>query len=174
MVLTVVVLARISFVFGMPARCDGGVGGSPARLRVDEGVPCVEDRDWRFLMEILQIAQHAANLNRAAEFYETLLGGPPAARFDPPGLLFFNVGRSRLLLEAAATSALIYFQVDDVRARIEELRAQGIEIVDEPRVIFSHTDDSLGPTGTDEWMAFIRDSEGNTVGLVSHEPRHDP
>ncbi len=34
--------------------------------------------------------------------------------------------------------------------------------------------DALGPAGTDEWMAFIRDSEGNTVGLVSHEPRHDP
>ncbi|MDQ1575650.1 MAG: hypothetical protein QOH55_800 [Microbacteriaceae bacterium] len=125
-------------------------------------------------MEILQVAQHADDLDRAAAFYEHLLGGPPAARFDAPGLLFFNVGRSRLLLEKAAASALIYLQVTDVRSRAEELRARGVEIVGEPHVIFSHTDDTLGPAGTDEWMAFIRDSEGNTVGLVSHEPRHDP
>ena len=24
--------------------------------------------------------------------------------------------------------------------------------------------------GSDEWMAFVTDSEGNTVGLVSHSP----
>jgi methylmalonyl-CoA/ethylmalonyl-CoA epimerase len=125
-------------------------------------------------MEILQVAQHADDLDRAAAFYEALLGGPPAGRFDPPGLLFFNVGRSRLLLEKAATSALVYLQVNDVRATLEQLRERQVEIVGEPHVIFSHTDDTLGPAGTDEWMAFIRDSEGNTVGLVSHEPRHDP
>ncbi len=125
-------------------------------------------------MEIIQVAQHADDLDRAAAFYERLLGGPPAARFDPPGLLFFNVGIGRLLLEQAAPSALVYLQVDDVRAKTEELRADGVEITGEPHVIFTHTDDTLGPAGTDEWMSFIRDSEGNTVGLVSHEPRHDP
>jgi methylmalonyl-CoA/ethylmalonyl-CoA epimerase len=125
-------------------------------------------------MEILQVAQHADDLDRAAAFYELLLGSPPAARFDPPGLLFFNVGRSRLLLERAAASALIYLQVVDVVSMVERMRGLQVEIVAEPHVIFSHTDDSLGPAGTDEWMAFIRDSEGNTVGLVSHEPRHDP
>lgn len=126
------------------------------------------------IMEIWQVAQHAEDLDRAAAFYEALLGGPPAARFDPPGLLFFNVGRSRLLLESAAAPALVYLQVDDVAATVEELRSRRVEIVQEPHVIFSHTDDRLGPAGTDEVMAFIRDSEGNTVGLVSHEPRHDP
>ncbi|TFC20101.1 methylmalonyl-CoA epimerase [Cryobacterium algoritolerans] len=125
-------------------------------------------------MEILQVAQHADDLDRASAFYELLLGGPPAARFDPPGLLFFNVGRSRLLLERAAASALVYLQVDDVAAAVERLRGLQVEIVDPPHIIFSHTDDSLGPAGTDEWLAFIRDSEGNTVGLISHEPRHDP
>jgi methylmalonyl-CoA/ethylmalonyl-CoA epimerase len=124
-------------------------------------------------MEILQVAQHADDLDRAAAFYELLLGGPPAGRFEP-GLLFFNVGRSRLLLEQAAASALVYFEVDDVHATLDRLRASGVEVVSEPRVIFSHADDTLGPAGNDEWMAFIRDSEGNTVGLVSYEPRHDP
>jgi methylmalonyl-CoA/ethylmalonyl-CoA epimerase len=124
-------------------------------------------------MEILQVAQHADDLDRAAAFYELLLGGPPAGRFEP-GLLFFNVGRSRLLLEQAAASALVYFEVDDVHATLDQLRASGVEVVSEPQVIFSHADDTLGPAGNDEWMAFIRDSEGNTVGLVSYEPRHDP
>ena len=124
-------------------------------------------------MEILQVAQHADDLDRAAAFYETLLGGPPAGRFEP-GLLFFNVGRSRLLLERDAASALIYFEVDEVHATVGRLRAGGVEVVGEPQLIFSHTDDTLGPAGNDEWMAFIRDSEGNTVGLVSYEPRHDP
>jgi methylmalonyl-CoA/ethylmalonyl-CoA epimerase len=124
-------------------------------------------------MEILQVAQHADDLDRAAAFYELLLGGPPAGRFEP-GLLFFNVGRSRLLLEQAAASALVYFEVDDVHATLDRLRASGVEVVSEPQVIFSHADDTLGPAGNDEWMAFIRDSEGNTVGLVSYEPRHDP
>ena len=81
------------------------------------------------------------------------------------------MGSVRLLLEQGATSALIYFKVDNVRATLESLGAEGVEIVAEPQLIFRHSDDSLGPAGTDEWMAFVKDSEGNTVGLVSH---HQP
>jgi methylmalonyl-CoA/ethylmalonyl-CoA epimerase len=119
-------------------------------------------------MEILQVAQHADDLQRARAFYQRLLNAEPAGFFDPPGLLFFQAGAVRLLLEQGATSVLIYLKVDDVRATIESLRADSVEIVAEPHVIFSHTDDRLGPAGMDEWMAFVKDSEGNTVGLISH------
>jgi methylmalonyl-CoA/ethylmalonyl-CoA epimerase len=119
-------------------------------------------------MEILQVAQHADDLQRARAFYQRLLNAEPTGFFDPPGLLFFQAGAVRLLLEQGATSVLIYLKVDDVRATIESLRADGVEIVAEPHVIFSHADDSLGPAGMDEWMAFVKDSEGNTVGLISH------
>jgi methylmalonyl-CoA/ethylmalonyl-CoA epimerase len=122
---------------------------------------------------IVQIAQHADDLDRAAAFYEQLLGQPPTARFDPPGLLFFTLGGTRLLLEGGAPPATIYLEVDDVRSSIESLRARGVTIEGEPHVIFQHTDDRLGPAGTDEWMAFIRDSEDNLVGLVSHTPTGD-
>lgn len=125
-------------------------------------------------MEILQVAQHADDLDRAAAFYENLLGETPAARFDPPGLLFFNIGIGRLLLEKGAPSALVYLQVDDVAETVERLRGDGVNVVTEPHVIFTHQDDTIGPADNDEWMAFIEDSEGNTVGLVSFEPRHDP
>jgi methylmalonyl-CoA/ethylmalonyl-CoA epimerase len=119
-------------------------------------------------MDVLQIAQHADDLARARTFYERLLNTDAAGFFDPPGLLFFKAGDVRLLLEHGATSALIYLKVEDVRATIEALRADGVEIVAEPHLIFRHTDNNLGPAGMDEWMAFVKDSEGNTVGLVSH------
>lgn len=122
------------------------------------------------MSRIIQIAQHVDDLDRASAFYEQLLGHPPAAKYDPPGLLFFMLGGTRLLLEQAAPSAVIYLGVDDVRTKVEELRSLDVAIENEPQVIFSHDDDTLGPAGTDEWMAFIRDSEGNLVGLVSHSP----
>jgi methylmalonyl-CoA/ethylmalonyl-CoA epimerase len=122
-------------------------------------------------MELLQVAQRATDLDRAAAFYTDLLGAPPTGRFDPPGLLFFDLGGTRLLLEANAASALLYLKVDDLPATIGRLRASGVKIESEPHVIFSHDDDTLGPAGTDEWHAFIRDSEGNLVGLVSYLPR---
>jgi len=122
-------------------------------------------------MDVFQVAQRATDLDRAAAFYADLLRTPPTGRFDPPGLLFFQVGHTRLLLEANAASALIYLRVDDLAGTVERLRANGVKIESEPHVIFSHADDTLGPTGTDEWNAFIRDSEGNLVGLISHVNR---
>ncbi|MGH3472558.1 MAG: VOC family protein [Nocardioidaceae bacterium] len=119
-------------------------------------------------MELVQIAQHADDLQRAADFYELLLDEKPIARFDPPGLVFFRLGRTRLLLDRVAPSALLYIGVQDVRTRIDELADHGVTIHTQPHLIFSHEDETLGPAGHDEWQAFIKDSEGNLVGLVSH------
>jgi methylmalonyl-CoA/ethylmalonyl-CoA epimerase len=122
------------------------------------------------LVELVQVAQRAEDLDRAAAFYTDLLGAPPTARFDPPGLLFFDLAGVRLLLEAGAPSALLYLRVDDVVATVERLRLRGVVVESEPHVIFRHDDDTLGPAGTDEWQAFVQDSEGNLVGLVSQRP----
>lgn len=119
-------------------------------------------------MELVQVAQHVDDLDRAVAFYENLLGRKVSAQFTPPGLAFFLLDGTRLLLDAAAPPALIYLAVDDVEFSTDELRKQGVTIETEPHVIFQHSDDTLGPAGKDEWMAFIRDSEGNTVGLVSY------
>ena len=121
-------------------------------------------------MELLQVAQHASDLDRAAAFYEHLLGTPPIGFFDPPGLLFFQLGETRLLLEENAASALHYLRVDDLEATITRLRTADVTIESEPHVIFTHEDDRLGPAGMAEWQAFIRDSEGNLVGLASRVP----
>lgn len=126
------------------------------------------------MVDIFQVAQHADDLDRAQKFYTMLLGSEPTGAFDPPGLLFFQAGPARLLLEQGAPSSLIYLRVDDVAETVERLRVAGVPIVSEPHVIFRHSDDRLGPAGTDEWMAFLTDSEGNTVGLVSHARTADP
>jgi methylmalonyl-CoA/ethylmalonyl-CoA epimerase len=119
-------------------------------------------------MEIVQIAQHVDDLDRAIAFYEDLLGTKVATRFDPPGIAFFLLDGTRLLLDKNAPSGLIYLGVDDVEFSTDELRRRGVTIDTEPHVIFQHEDATLGPMGTDEWMAFVIDSEGNTVGLVSY------
>ena len=114
-------------------------------------------------MKLIQVAQHVDDLDRAAEFYTQLLGTPPTAKFDPPGLLFFDLNGVRLLLDRGAPTALLYLGVDDVGAALER---SGAKVVAEPHVIFTHENDNLGPAGMDEVQAFIEDSEGNTVGLV--------
>lgn len=56
-------------------------------------------------MRLAQVGQHADDLDRAATFYSLLLGAPPTARFDPPGLLFFDLEGVRLLLDRGLPSA---------------------------------------------------------------------
>jgi len=119
-------------------------------------------------MRLAQVALRATNLDRAAAFYSRLLGGEPTGRFEPPGLLFFDLDGTRLLLDGNAPSSMLYLQVDDVRSVVDRLR-RDVDITTEPHQIFTHEDDRLGPAGTTEWQAFLNDSEGNTLGLISFE-----
>ena len=122
-------------------------------------------------MELHQVAQHADDLDRAVAFYITHLGAELIARFDPPGLAFLRLGSARLLLEAGAPSALIYLRVPDARESARTLREAGITVDTEPHRIHVDNDGAFGDPGWEEWMAFIRDSEGNLIGLAS---RHAP
>lgn len=103
----------------------------------------------------------------ATSFYGDLIGAQPRAVFDPPGLVFFDIGGTRLLLEKGAPPSLVYLEVGDLQRTVDDLRGRGVRIAAEPHLIFVHEDDRLGPAGSEEWMAFILDSEDNTVGLVS-------
>ena len=117
------------------------------------------------------MAQHADDLDRAVAFYTGMLGCELIGRFDPPGLAFLRLGPVRLLLEGNAPSALLYLRVGDVRTAVDELGAAGVVIESRPHLIHTDADGAFGPAGWQEWMAFIRDSEGNLVGLAS---RHAP
>lgn len=115
---------------------------------------------------VVQIAQHADDLDRATAFYTQTLGLPLIARFGP--LVFVDLGGTRLLLEEAAPPSMIYLRVDNLEERIAGLRAAGVDVVADPHDIFTDTEGVFGEGWLVETQAFIRDSEGNLVGLVSH------
>ena len=102
-------------------------------------------------MGLVQVAQHAEDLDRATAFYQELLGSAPRGRFDPPGLLFFDLDGVRLLLEPGAASVVHLSRGPSVRDAVERMRG-GVDIVAEPHVIFRHEDDTLGPAGADAWQ----------------------
>lgn len=113
-----------------------------------------------------QVAQHVEDMDRAVAFYRDIVGLDLIARFDPPGLAFFDLGTTRLLLDAGAPSAMLYLGVDDVTAMTERMRDAGVEIESEPHVIHLDEAGQFGPAGEAEEMSFFRDSEGNLVGLA--------
>lgn len=118
-----------------------------------------------------QVALRADDLPRAIAFWRALLGAEPTAVFDPPGLVFFHLGSTRLLLDRNAPASLIYLRVPDVALAVAALRADGVQIETEPHVIFDDAEATFGPAAI-ESMAFFRDSENNLVGLASRTP-HD-
>jgi methylmalonyl-CoA/ethylmalonyl-CoA epimerase len=122
------------------------------------------------MIGLRQVAQHVDDLDRATAFYRDMLGLRFMARFDPPGLAFFDLGGTRLLLEAGAPSAILYLEVDDIEASVRALREKDVEVLDDPHCIHVDTDGIFGPAGNEEWMAFLRDSERNLVGLVQSRP----
>jgi methylmalonyl-CoA/ethylmalonyl-CoA epimerase len=113
-----------------------------------------------------QVALHAADLDRAVAFYRDVIGLRFVARFDPPGLAFFDLGNVRLLLEAGAPASLLYVEVDDIDTERSRLATAGVAFVDEPHLIFHDADGTFGRAGAAEWMTFFHDSEGNLVALV--------
>ena len=119
-----------------------------------------------------QVAQHVEDLDRAVGFYRDVLQLELIARFDPPGLAFFALGPTRLLLEAGAPPATLYLGVDDVPSAADHLRAVGVVIETESHVIHVDDEGRFGPAGEAEEMAFFRDSEGNLLGLAGRRPQH--
>ncbi len=117
-------------------------------------------------MYVRQVAQRAVDLSRAVAFYTSVLGAEPIAVFDPPGLAFFDLSPTRLMLDVNAPSALVYVGVPDVRETCAALVAAGHRIHTEPHVVFPDPDGVFDVPG-DEWLAFIEDSEGNLLGLMS-------
>ncbi len=117
------------------------------------------------LSRLGQISLHARDADRAEAFYRDLLRLTHVFRFGD--LVFFDCGGTRLYIQATSTerwrpSSILYFLVDDIRAARDELVSRGVRFKDEPRVIY--TDEV---TGSEEWMTFFEDSEGNTLALMS-------
>ena len=115
-----------------------------------------------------QIAVVVRDVKRATAFYRDTLG--LRLLFEaPPGLAFFDCGGVRLMLSApegpdTAGSSIVYYDVPDIHGAYDTLRASGVKFEDEPHVVAQ-----LG--AVDLWMVFLRDTEGNLLGLMNERPR---
>ncbi len=119
------------------------------------------------ISKLHQVAMNSRDLDETARFYGDVLGARFMGRFDPPGLLFFDLSGTRLLFEKGPAQSTLYFWVDDIDAAHRELAAKGVDFDSAPHRI--HRDDAgqFGPAGAEEWMAFFKDPSGNTLALAS-------
>lgn len=123
------------------------------------------------LESVQQIALYAGDLDQSIAFYRDRLGARFIAKFDPPGLAFFQVGGVRLLLERGVTPGTVYFRVADIQRAYQALAAEGVQFESEPQPIHRDEAGLFGPAGETEWMAFFRDPGGNLLAIVSRTGR---
>ena len=114
-----------------------------------------------------QVAARADDLDSSIDFYRNVVGCDFLGKFDPPGLAFFDLAGTRLLLEKGASPATLYLRVDDIGAAFETLRGRGVTFLDEPHLIHRDEEGIFGNPGSEEWMVFFRDPSANLLGLVS-------
>jgi methylmalonyl-CoA/ethylmalonyl-CoA epimerase len=122
------------------------------------------------LSRIGQIAIPVHDVGRAMLFYRETLG--MRFLFEAGGMAFFDCGGVRLMLarpereEFERPGSILYYKVDDIRETHALLAARGVAFEREPHLLARLQDHDL-------WMAFLRDSEGNLLALMSEEAR-DP
>jgi catechol 2,3-dioxygenase-like lactoylglutathione lyase family enzyme len=116
------------------------------------------------ITHIGQIAVTIHDTDRAVDFYQNKLGLPML--FRAGDLAFFQSGQTRLMLSKPAKpefdhpSSILYFFVTDLLLEFRDLKLRGVEFIDEPHLVAKLPDHDL-------WMSFFKDSEGNTLGLMS-------
>jgi methylmalonyl-CoA/ethylmalonyl-CoA epimerase len=119
------------------------------------------------LKQIGQIFIAARNLKRAVDFYRDTLG--MKFLFDITNAAFFECDGVRLMLalpekpEMDHPASIIYYRVKDIHKEYELLLSRGVKFEGEPHLIARMDDYDL-------WMCFLKDSEGNTLGLMSEAP----
>jgi quinol monooxygenase YgiN/predicted enzyme related to lactoylglutathione lyase len=131
--------------------------------------PTMEIFDTAPLSALHQVARHHHDLDEAERFYAEVVGLPRIARFYPPGLVFFDLGGTRLLVEHGdpGTNSVLYFRTDDLDADWARLVAAGVEPVAEPHLVHPDTDGTFGEPGGEEWMAFFKDHEDGILALAT-------
>lgn len=110
-----------------------------------------------------QIAVTVQDLKRAVTFYRDILG--LRFFFETSGMAFFDCGGTRLMLSTSDKAdstygSIIYYKTADIEGTAAGMRKAGVRFEAEPRMIAKMPDHDL-------WMAFLRDSEGNLLALMS-------
>jgi len=114
-----------------------------------------------------QILVPVADVDRAADFYENVLGLPLSMRF--PSIAFFDAQGVRLYLAKVPQAdfqgrATIYFWVDDVSTALDLMESRGATVRERPSIVYR--DDAY-----DLWMAFVTDLDGNQIGMMREAPK---
>ena len=116
------------------------------------------------ITKISQIALVVHDVARAEQFYKDTLGLKHL--FGVPGKLsFFEVGGTRIMLslpepQISHKSAVVYFDVADIHAAHEELKAKNT-----PHLGAAHVVGKLGDK--EVWIAEFQDPDGNLLALQS-------
>lgn len=121
------------------------------------------------IIGIGQIAVTVSDVDAALAFYRDILG--LSFLFRPaPNLAFLDCGGIRLMLstpQGAGTvngNSILYFKVTDIGATFEALLDRGAVGEREPQATAELSDHTL-------WLAFLRDPDGNLVGLMEERRR---
>lgn len=135
-----------------------------ARRRTPSAMPSTATTTAR-LGPIGQVSLSIRDVARAERFYGETLDLPHVFTFGD--LAFFDADGTRIYLHRKDEAdwrpgSILYFRVDDIHATQERLAALGVRFTGAPHVIY--TDDA---TGSEEWMTFFEDGEGNTLALMS-------
>jgi len=116
------------------------------------------------ITDIGQIAITVSDVGKAKQFYVEKLGLTPL--FDAgPQLAFLQCGAVRIMLSAPegefkpGGGTIMYFRVADIEAAYSQMKARGVEFVNEPHMISRMPDHEL-------WMAFFRDPDENALQLM--------
>ena len=119
------------------------------------------------LGEIGQIAITVSDVGKALAYYRDVLG--LAFLFQPgPNLAFLAAGSVRLMLatpQGAGTvgaNSILYFKVKDVEAAHAAIVARGSASEHAPQLTAKLPDHDL-------WIGFLRDPDGNLVGLMEEK-----
>ena len=120
------------------------------------------------LSQIGQIAVNVHDVDRAVRFYRDTLG--MRFLFQAGTLAFFDAGGVRLMLsppekkEFDHPGSILYYRVADIEGTHAALAARAVDFLGAPHLIHKAPDHDL-------WMAFFKDSEGNTLALMAEKPR---
>ena len=106
------------------------------------------------------------DLDRTLAFWHDVLGMPLHSRFDPPGIAFIMAGPVRLLFTDGLPAGTVYLDMDGLDEFCAEAQARGVAFTALPSLVHRDRDGQFGTAGEEEWMAFLKDPAGNTIGLV--------
>jgi len=125
------------------------------------------------LQHLHQVALNCSDLQLTIKFYRDVLGLSLIAEFSPPGIAFFQLGQTRLMVQqvagAAASSSVLYFAVEDVNSAQAALVERGAVFEAPPHLIHRDTNGTFGPKGIEEWMSFFKDPNGNVLALCERK-----